>query len=285
MLIDEFPIISLGFSLSFPNKITLKMSSEDPQKILEITKKIALKTGELQMEYYGKQINISLKGKRDLVTEVDKKCEQLIISEIHSIYPNHNILAEEGGGTHTEQEGFRWIIDPIDGTTNYAHNHPFFAVSIGVEKDGELIVGVIHAPYLKETFTAVKGQGAYLNDKKIHVSSTETIETSLLTTGFNPRIGDQNMPHFKHFIVNSRGIRRDGSAAIDLCYLACGRFDGYWEKGLMPWDMAAGALLLTEAGGKITLWDGSPFDVNGDELLATNGKIHQEMVEYFAALR
>jgi myo-inositol-1(or 4)-monophosphatase len=257
------------------------MKTEDLNSYLDFTTTLAQKAGELQMEYFGKNIDIQLKAARDLVTEVDKKCEKLIISEIHKAYPGHHILAEEGGGTSKDKSGFRWIIDPIDGTTDYAHRHPFFATSIGMEIEGELSVGVVYAPYLREMFKAAKGLGAFLNNKQITVSKAETLEESLLATGFNPRTGIKNVPHFKHFLPLSHGIRRGGSAALDLCYTACGIFAGYWEDGLKPWDMAAGVVIAREAGAKVTIKNGSPFITDGEEILVTNVKIHEEMAEYF----
>jgi myo-inositol-1(or 4)-monophosphatase len=257
------------------------MKTKDLNKYLDFTTALAQKAGDLQMEYFGKDIQIDLKQPRDLVTEVDKKCEELIVSTIRSQYPDHHILSEEGSGDSKDKSGFRWIIDPIDGTTDYAHRHPFFAVSIGLEIEGELSVGVVYAPYLREMFKAAKGSGAFLNDKQITVSKAETLEESLLATGFNPRIGIKNVSHFKHFLPLSQGIRRGGSAALDICYIACGRLDGYWEDGLNPWDMAAGVVIAREAGATVTIKNGNEFITDGDELLITNGKIHEEMAEYF----
>lgn len=257
------------------------MNKTEIKNLLDFAKDLALETGKLQMRYYGKQINISLKGKRDLVTDVDKKCEQLVISKISKKYPDHHILSEEGGGTSLKQDGCRWIIDPIDGTTDYAHSHPFFAVSIALEIKGKLTIGVVFIPYLKELFTAAEGLGASLNGKRIEVSKTKRLEDSLLGTGFNPRYAAKNVKNFSYFELHSQGIRRAGAAAIDICYTACGRYDGYWEKGLKPWDMAGGAVIAKEAGAKITSWDGSKFNSFGDEILITNGKIHTEMTGYF----
>jgi myo-inositol-1(or 4)-monophosphatase len=243
---------------------------------------LAKKAGKLQMERLESEHTIELKGSINLVTEVDKASEKLIIDGIKEKFPDHNILAEESGTTKTESD-FWWIIDPLDGTTNYAHQFPFFCVSIGLEKAGELIAGVIYDPNRDELFAAERGKGATLNGKPIHVSKATTLKESLLATGFayNIHEGEQldNMDNFEAFVKTARAVRRPGAAALDLAYVACGRMDGFWELFLNPWDVAAGALIIQEAGGKVTSFDGSKFNVRGDETLASNGLIHEEMMK------
>lgn len=257
------------------------MATKEIKQLLDFTTLLAIKTGEIQMKHFGKKHDIKYKGKRDLVTEVDKKCEQFIVDTILKTYPEHHILAEEGGGNSKDQSGYRWIIDPIDGTTNYSHAHPFFAVSIGLEIKGELAVGVVYSPKMDELFSAAKSMGAKLNGKKISVSKTPKLDQSLLATGFNPRFAAANIKHYKYFELHSQGIRRAGAASLDICHTACGRLDGYWEKGLKPWDVAGGALIALEAGARITNWQGKKFDPFSDEILISNGKIHNEMVKHF----
>jgi len=249
--------------------------------LLNFTIDIAKAAGNLQIKHLNDNLNIEYKAKRDIVTVADKNTEKLIINKIKDKYPNHFILSEEGTGSDQEKTGYRWIIDPIDGTTNFAHGFPFFCVSIGLEIKGALSLGVVYAPLLNELYTSTKGSGAFLNNNQISVSKISTLTGSLLATGFNPRHDTQNIRNFEHFLPITQGIRRAGSAALDLCSVATGRLDGYWEKGVMPWDMAAGALILTEAGGKITSLNGSTFSVDNNELLATNGLIHQDMSEHF----
>lgn len=257
------------------------MSKEPLQNFLAFTIETAKEAGKLITSHLNNDLKIEYKAKRDIVTIADKKSEDLIINRIKDKYPNHFILSEEGTQTSKEKTGYRWIIDPIDGTTNYAHGHSFFCVSIGLEIKGELSLGVVYAPLLNELYTATKGFGSYLNHKRISVSKISSLTDSLLATGFNPRCDIQNIKNFEHFLPITQGIRRAGSAALDLCYVAAGKLDGYWEKGLKPWDMAAGAIILTEAGGKITSLNGSNFDIDGNELLATNGLIHQYMADHF----
>ena len=217
----------------------------------------------------------------DVVTEVDLLCEKEIISHIQSAFPGHAILAEESGETQGDVKN-KWIIDPLDGSLNYSHGYPCYCVSIGLEHDGEPVIGVIYNPNLDELFVAEKGQGATLNGKPIKVSSVNTLEKSLLVTGFTPKIvgsEDDNLNHFYNFMRSCQAVRRPGSAAMDFCYTAMGRFDGFWEAHLNPWDMAAGALIVRESGGTVTTFDGGPFSIYGSHVLATNGKVHQQMVD------
>ncbi len=242
----------------------------------------ALAAGKIQQERNGKLGEVKNKGAAgDFVTEVDLLCEQEIISRIQKHFPDHRILAEESGGTEGSSSN-RWIIDPLDGTLNYSHGYPCYCVSIGMESDGELKVGVVYNPCLDELFVAEKGKGATLNDRPISVSTTSLLKESLLVTGFTPKIlgtRDNNLDHFCDFMRACQAVRRPGSAALDLVYTAMGRFEGFWEIGLHPWDMAAGVLIVEDAGGKVTRFDGSPFSVEDREILASNGHVPQAMVD------
>jgi myo-inositol-1(or 4)-monophosphatase len=225
---------------------------------------------------------ISYKGApTNLVTEMDARAEALIIERLHAAFPDDAILAEEGGA-QPGGSGRRWIIDPLDGTTNYAHGVPVFAVSIALEDGARgVTLGAIYDPNLDETFVAERGGGAWLNDARLAVSATPTLDASLLSTGFPYDIrvrSDNNLKEYAAFAVRSHGVRRWGSAVIDLAYVAAGRFDGFWELRLMAWDVAAGALLVEEAGGRVTNLEGAPLDIDAPSLVATNGRIHDEML-------
>jgi myo-inositol-1(or 4)-monophosphatase len=250
--------------------------------MLEIAIQAAREAGRIQKTYLGKISHINTKsGDSDLVTEVDKRCEERIIEIIRQHYPTHSILAEESGAHNTPSE-YKWIIDPLDGTTNYAHAFPFFGVSIGLERRGELMLGVVYNPNLDELFTAQKGIGAFLNHKPIKVSQISSLAKSLLITGFPYNLKDNPhncVGHFNNFLVSAQAVRRLGSASLDLCYLACGRFDGFWEVSLNPWDAAAGVLLIREAGGRVTDFLGNEYDIYKGPILASNGKIHEAMIE------
>jgi myo-inositol-1(or 4)-monophosphatase len=243
----------------------------------------AREAGRILLEKFGRKINISLKGDINLVTEADLASEKLIIEKIKSYHPKHAILAEESGeaviiGGDTR---WKWIIDPLDGTTNFAHGYPCFCVTIALEHDGEIVVGVTFDPTRNEMFAAEKGKGATLNNKPIRVSETENLSEALLVTGF-PYDFKQRVDFARHiteFLLRSRGIRRDGSAAIDMAYVACGRFDGFWEEGLNPWDVAAGLLLIEEAGGRVSYYDDSRFSIYAPPICASNNLIHGEMLE------
>ena len=243
----------------------------------------ACAAGKIQSERANDIRDILEKGglRGDVVTEVDLLCEKEIIGRIQSAFPDHAILAEESGDTQGDVKN-KWIIDPLDGSLNYSHGYPCYGVSIGLEHDGEPVVGVIYNPNLDELFVAEKGQGATLNGKPIKVSTINTLEKSLLVTGFTPKIigsEDDNLNHFCNFMKLCQAVRRPGSAAMDFCYTAMGRFDGFWEAYLNPWDMAAGVLIVREAGGTVTAFDGGPFSIYGNHVLATNGKVHQQMVD------
>ncbi len=242
---------------------------------------VAKEAGKILRDNFGRKFNISLKGQIDLVTEIDLLSEQFIKEQISSYYPKHQILAEEGGFTKTASD-YCWIVDPLDGTTNYAHGYPVFAVSIALVQAGRVVLGVVYDPMRDELFVAEAGEGATLNNRPLSVSQTNSLADSLLVTGFpyDIKVSNQNnLNHFSRFSLAARAVRRDGSAALDICYTAAGRFDGFWEMKLGPWDAAAGVLILTEAGGCISKFDGSDFDLYNPELLATNGLIHSEMMQ------
>lgn len=229
------------------------------------------------------EIKVRYKGAIDLVTDLDRQSEDRIVRTIRKRYPDHRLIAEEGHLLEGSSD-YRWIIDPLDGTTNYAHGFPFYCISIALEHEGEMLLGVVYDPVRPELFVAEKGRGATLNGRPIRVSSKGSMAESLLVTGFayDVRVSQENnIDHFVRFSHLSQGIRRTGSAALDLCYVACGRFDGFWELKLNPWDVAAGSLIVREAGGEVSSFSGGPFRIHAKEILATNGKIHAEMVAAF----
>jgi myo-inositol-1(or 4)-monophosphatase len=252
---------------------------------LETAAEIAREAGPLLATYFERRVAFELKGEYDLVTEADRASEKLVVERLRSYFPQHGIVAEEGGG-HTSASEYRWYVDPLDGTTNFAHGYPMFNVTLALEHASEMLCGVIYDPLRQELFTAERGAGAYLNGRRIHVSRTPTIESALLATGFPSRRRHQNINiHFYHqMAMATHGVRRSGSAAIDLAYTAVGRLEGFWEFGLNPWDMAAGILLVTEAGGRVSNMKGGPASVTGAHLLATNGLIHDEIAAYFGEI-
>ncbi len=229
--------------------------------------------------------SFELKGEYDLVTETDRASERLIVERLQSHFPTHSIVAEEGGG-HAGTSEYRWYVDPLDGTTNFAHGFPVFNVTLALERAGELICGVIVDPTRDEVFSAEAGGGAFLNARRIHVSGAARIEDALAATGFPSRKRHRNVNvHFYYQLAMlSHGVRRAGAAAIDLAYVACGRLDLVWEFSLNPWDMAAGVLLVREAGGTVTNMRGGPFDLRGGHVLADNTRVHAETIELFAEI-
>lgn len=240
--------------------------------------------GQILLEKFGRNIKVSKKGDINLVTEADLASERLIVERIRSYYPRHSILAEESGESLVAIEGenaWKWIIDPLDGTTNYAHGYPCFCVTLALEHNGEIVIGVTYDPTRDELFAAEKGQGASLNGRKIRVSNAENLGDALIVTGFPYDFAQRQgfAKHLTEFLLRSRGVRRDGSAAIDMAYVACGRFDGFWEEGLNPWDVAAGLLLVTEAGGRVSYYDDQPFSIYAPPICASNGLIHAQMLE------
>jgi len=249
-------------------------------KELAVAKKAAKQAGKLLMSHFGNLKDVRYKSLRDPVSEADRASEALIAGVIKEAFPSHGFLAEE----NTSWEGVtggRWIVDPLDGTVNFAHNYPCFCVSIAFEQDGEVMLGVVYDPVGKELFHAVKGGGAYLNNRPIHVSGTRKLIRSLVVTGFpyDTHVNPGNIfIGFERMSKATQGVRRDGSAALDLCYLAAGRLDGFWELRLKPWDTAAGVLIVREAGGRVTDFSGRPFSLDMQEMLASNGKMHAEMM-------
>jgi myo-inositol-1(or 4)-monophosphatase len=252
---------------------------------LEVAIDAAREAGGILLAEFDRPVKISYKGEVDIVTQADRRSEQAIVARLRAHFPKHAIVAEEGGGNENDSP-FRWHVDPLDGTTNFAHGYPCFAVSIGLEESGELVAGVIYQPVSGELFTAIKGEGAYLNQKKIQVSPIEKLATSLLVTGFPSikRAQNPNIRYYWDFTLRSHGVRRDGSAALDLAAVACGRFEGFWEFGLHSWDAAAGVLLVREAGGTVTQFDGQPYRLGDRELLASNSRVHTEMQSVAASI-
>jgi len=249
--------------------------------MIDFAKSIARESGHLLRARLGTQLEVTHKGIINLVTDVDLASEQLIREAIATHYPRHQILAEEGGLAETSSD-YRWIVDPLDGTTNYAHGFPIFAVSIALEYRGEIIVGVVYDPMRDELFAAERGSGAALNNRAIRVSSTAELSRSLLSTGFPYDIRTSrltNLDNWSNFALAAQALRRTGAAAIDLCYVACGRFDGFWELTLSAWDTAAGSLIVSEAGGRMTDFTGAPFSVYKPDVVASNGLIHEQMLE------
>ncbi len=250
------------------------------KRILEVAVEAALQAGKLLLSSYGKLkvSDIKTKAKNDFVTKIDKHAEELIISKIKRHFPDHGILAEETGKSPGHET--LWIIDPLDGTSNYIHEIPMFSISIGAIEKGRLKAAVIYDPIHRELFTAEEDEGAFLNKRRIHVTTVKRLSDALMTTGIPFRARDrfdEYMASFRTISLESVGIRRAGSAALDLAYVACGRFDGFWELDLSPWDIAAGALLIQEAGGKISdMWGRADYLKNGD-VLASNGLIHREL--------
>ncbi len=252
----------------------------------ELAVKAAKEAGDILRENLGKIKRIDYKGRVSLVTDIDRKAEERIISLIKERYPSHDILTEE---RRIKEKGsqYKWIIDPLDGTTNYVHGYPRYCVSIALEKNGEVIKGVVYDPVPDELFLAEKGKGATLNGRRISVSKINKLDKSLLATGFpydRRERADEYLRIYREFMVNSQGVRRDGAAALNLCYTANGRFDGFWEERLAPWDVAAGSLIVSEAGGRVTDFKGDKLDIYEKEILASNGKIHREMGEILAKI-
>ena len=252
--------------------------------MLNFAIRVAQDAGRLLRDRVGTRIDVAHKGAINIVTDVDIASERLIREAIATQYPRHQVLAEEGGLDESRSE-YRWVIDPLDGTTNYAHGYPVFCVSIALEYQGETILGVVYDPMRDELFTAERGGGAALNNRPIRVSSTASMMESLLSTGFPYDIRTStltNLDHWANFAMNAQALRRDGAAALDLSYVACGRYDGFWELNLSPWDMAAGGLIVTEAGGRVSDFGGGEFSSYKPEIIASNGLIHDRMVEIVA---
>ncbi len=257
---------------------------------LDFAMELARAAGDVLRHYASRDKRVELKGRGNLVTIADTESERLMVRTIRSRYPEHGVLAEESGSLETpgSRPAGRWIIDPLDGTTNYAHQYPMYSVSIALELDGRIECGAVFDPVRDEMFAAARGAGATLNAEPVRVSEVPRLDGALLLTGFPYGIEDRvawALGMFRTFLLKAQAVRRGGSAALDLCHLAMGRSDGFWELDLHPWDTAAGALILDEAGGRVSRFDGSPFRIEDREILASNGRIHGEMAAAIASAR
>lgn len=257
------------------------MNRDELKNFLDIATLAARAGGEVLKSYWGNLEEIQEKGRSgDLVTEADKASEEAILDVLKRHVPGHGILAEESGSLGESSSRYRWAIDPLDGTTNYAHQYPAFSTSIALSIDGVPQVGAVYSPFHDELFRAARGLGATRNAEPIRVSKTDSLDKSLLVTGFaydRRETADNNYAEFCHLTHLTQGVRRGGSAALDLAYVACGRLDGYWERGLSPWDMAAGVVLVLEAGGRVSAYDREPFQIESGRILATNGALHDPL--------
>ena len=254
---------------------------QDFSEYLDFTKQLALNSGKILSKHFGNIKSINKKSTNiDLVTNADLESEDFIVKTIQNKFPDHTIITEENQ-LKAKNSDFRWIIDPLDGTTNFVHNLPIFGVSIALQYQNKTIIGVVYNPAVNKLFFASLNKGAYLNDKKISVSSSKTLNESLIVTGF-PYLHDnkweKSFSIFKDFYSRTQGVRRLGAAALDLCFVAMGRFEGFYEFNLKPWDICAGSIIAEEAGAKVTDWNNKELPFSGERILATNGKIHQEMV-------
>jgi myo-inositol-1(or 4)-monophosphatase len=260
-----------------------KPSAQDfpAEQLLSVAIEAARAAGALLLNFARTGFRIEHKNPINLVTDADHAAEQCVIDHIRAQFPAHRILAEERGSVSHPPSRYQWVIDPLDGTTNFAHGFPAYGVSIGVEHDDQGLIGVVYDPTRDELFTAQAGSGAHLNGRPITVSATEQLDHALLVTGFAYDIREtpnNNLDHFARFALKAQGLRRTGSAALDLCYVAAGRFDGFWEVKLSPWDMAAGIVILRAAGGKVTDFNGGAHSIYQPELVASNGRIHEAML-------
>jgi myo-inositol-1(or 4)-monophosphatase len=251
---------------------------------------IVLRAGDIQMARRGSGFRIDKKGTIDLVTDVDLECERLCRRIIAERFPDHDVLAEElsSGPGEKARSAYRWVFDPLDGTTNYAHGLPIFCASLALEIDGQPVAGAVFDPTRRELFTAERGEGAFLNGSRLRVSPADTLLDALLVTGFPYDVhqeGGELVALFGAFMARARAVRRLGSAALDLCYVAAGRFEGFWEQKLKPWDVSAGALIVAEAGGRVTGMDGAAFDAAAAHLVASNGEVHDQMLDVIREFR
>jgi myo-inositol-1(or 4)-monophosphatase len=250
-------------------------------RLLAVATEAALRAGRLQRERYASGVEVEYKGEIDLVTEVDRACELAILETIRSSFPDHDIVTEE---TDLDRTGSRyvWFVDPLDGTVNFAHSYPMFCASVALARDGEIVAGAVYDPVRDELFTGDKGGGSHVNGRRLRVSGARELIRSLLITGFPYDLHEnleERLRPFSRVMGKARAVRRDGSAALNLCYVAAGRADGFWEAILNPWDMHAGRLILTEAGGRTTRLDGTPLGLGADGIVATNGHVHEALVE------
>ena len=258
------------------------MTSQPSQELIAPMQSMAREAGSLLMSYFNRKIKIEYKGDADLVTVADRKSEALILERIRAQFPSHDVMGEEGARIETGSD-YKWYVDPLDGTTNFAHGYPVFCVSLGVQFRGRSAAGVIYDPTRDEMFAAEAGKGATLNGKPIRVSTASRLADCLIGTGFpsHKRHKNPNIHFYHQITLRSHGVRRAGSAALDLCNVACGRFDGFWEFNLNPWDTAAGVVIAEEAGARITDFSGGPFQLNSRETLASNGLVHDELLHEF----
>jgi len=261
------------------------MTSNQSLDLISPMQAMAREAGSLLMEYFRQHVKIEYKGDVDLVTVADRKSEAMILERIRHQFPTHDVMGEEGTRIETGSE-YKWYVDPLDGTTNFAHGYPVFCVSLAVERLGQRIAGVIYDPTRDEMFAAELGSGTRLNGEAIHVSATANLGECLIGTGFpsHKRHKNPNIHFYHQLTLRSHGVRRAGSAALDLANVASGRYDGFWEFNLNPWDTLAGVLLVLEAGGIVTRFDGSPWRLDSSETLASNGLLHQELIENFAEI-
>src|SRR5581483_4662316 len=259
--------------------------SENSTEFVPVMSEIAREAGALLMEHFRQRVKIEYKGDVDLVTIADRQSEKLILERIRARWPSHDVRGEEGG-LHDRGSDYRWYVDPLDGTTHFAHGYPVFCVSLGLERKGQRIAGVIYDPTRDELFSAELGGGAYLNGDRIHVSKTMNLAESLVATGFpsHKRHRNPNIHFYHQITLRTHGVRRAGSAALDLACVASGRFDGFWEFNLNPWDTAAGVLLVEEAGGRVSDFSGGPFQITSRETMASNGLVHEAMLREFKAI-
>jgi myo-inositol-1(or 4)-monophosphatase len=269
----------------------LAYTEPEKNRLLNFAIQTARDAGNILVERLGRALQVSNKGDIDLVTESDLASEKLIIDRIKSHYPRHAILAEESGATDgieivPGKTDWKWIIDPLDGTTNYAHGYPCFCVSIALERAGAIEIGVVYDPMRDEMFAAERGQGATMNERRMRVSTIDDLNKAMLCTGFpyNVRERPNFVRDFAHFTMEAQAVRRDGSASLDLAYIACGRFDGFWEDGLKAWDVAAGVLLIQEAGGRVTDFTGAPLDIYTPKVLASNDLVHKAMMRVLGSI-
>ena len=258
------------------------MTSAQSSELILHMQTMAREAGELLMGHFRRRVKIEYKGSADLVTIADRESEALILSRIREHFPAHDVMGEEGTRIETGSD-YKWYVDPLDGTTNFAHGYPVFCVSLGVEFRGQRVAAVIYDPTRDEMFSASKGNGARLNGEAIHVSPIAKLAESLIATGFpsHKRHKNPNIYFYHHLTLRSHGVRRAGSAALDLCNVAAGRYEGFWEFNLNPWDTAAGVLIVQEAGGRVTDFSGGPFQIDSRETLASNGLIHDELLAEF----
>ncbi len=261
--------------------------TQDNDAFLDTAWQAAQAAGEIISANWQKPKIIDHKGAVDLVTDTDRQCERIIVDILAQRYPDHSILAEENTRLERRDSAYRWIVDPLDDTTNFAHGYPHFCISIALEWNGAIVVGLVYDPLRQECFRAVKGKGSTLNGATIRCSTVGDLDNALLATGFpydRRDHADYYLSFFHAFMTRCQEIRRNGSAALDLCYVACGRLDGYWELKLKPWDVAAGSLIVSEAGGKLSDFRGQRFAIRGRETLASNGSIHQQMTSITATI-